>query len=515
MIRGDMNTDVLIIGSGAVGATFARLLSGTGLRITMIDAGKQLSERPGEHLKNSFRYQQEPNMFSDTIASQLEAYSVPEGFLPWSKSSGRANFENPEQKWLRNMPVASTAYAVGGMLTLWTASTPDPEPFERADFIPDEDWTRMLAIAKRLLNVHTNVYEHSLLGKVVRERLSQKGFSVDALQQAVEKVNIDDPLACFFKWTGADTILGSLVDEPELHQDYFQILAEYRAEELIWSGNKVTSVKVRDLKTYTTFSIHADTFIVAGGSFLTPRLLWQSQIRPYALGRYLNDNLESSCQVVVNSDILNRMREMPENPARKNLIPIAHTDPGPAWGFPPTPEKPWHGQIHRLSRQFFYLPGVDVRKQVRLTFYGTVDISADNRITFSDKYKDRFGMPQITIEFRYSRNDWIRAVRMWWDMIRTARTIGRIQGIPLISPPGSTLHLQGTYRMGEKADEKASVTDPFSKVWGFDNLYLGGLGIIPNSMASNPTLTACALAVRAAAQIRGQSLDDLLHEFGT
>ena len=121
-------------------------------------------------------------------------------------------------------------------------------------------------------------------------------------------------------------------------------------------------------------------------------------------------------------------------------------------------------------------------------------------------------MPQITIDFRYSRNDWMRAVRMWWDMIRTARVIGRIQGVPLISPPGSTLHLQGTYRMGE--DKETSVTDPFSKVWGFDNLYLGGLGNISTSMASNPTLTACALAVRAAAQIRGQSLDDLLREVG-
>lgn len=512
MARNDKNTDVLIIGSGAVGATFARLLVRAGYKVTMVEAGKQLSDRPGEHLKNSFRYQQEPNMFSDTIASQLEVYSVPESFLPWAKSNVRANFENPEQKVLRNMPVASTAYAVGGMLTLWTASTPDPEPFERADFIPDEDWTRMLAIAKRLLNVHMNVFEHSFLGRVVREQLSQKGVSVDALQQAVEKINTDDPLACYYRWTGADTILGPLLDGPKKYTSRFEVLSEHRAEELIYKGGKATGAKVRDLHSYTLFTINADLVIVAGGSFLTPRLLWQSQIRPYALGRYLNDNLESSCQVVVNSDILNRMREIPGNPARNNLIPIAHTDPGPAWGFPPTREKPWHGQIHRLSRQFFYLPGVDVRKQVRLTFYGTVDISAENRITFSDKYKDRFGMPQITIDFRYSRNDWMRAVRMWWDMIRTARVIGRIQGVPLISPPGSTLHLQGTYRMGE--DKETSVTDPFSKVWGFDNLYLGGLGNISTSMASNPTLTACALAVRAAAQIRGQSLDDLLREVG-
>jgi pyranose oxidase len=158
-----------------------------------------------------------------------------------------------------------------------------------------------------------------------------------------------------------------------------------------------------------------------------------------------------------------------------------------------------------------------VRKQVRLTWYGIVDISPDNRITFSDRYMDRFGMPQITIDFRYSRKDLIRAVRMWWDMVRTANAIGSIGGLPTISPPGSTLHLQGTYRMGDdiKQDEKTSVANSFSRVWGFDNLYLGGLGIIPTSMANNPTLTACALAVRAAAHIRNVSLRDLAREIGS
>jgi choline dehydrogenase-like flavoprotein len=151
---------------------------------------------------------------------------------------------------------------------------------------------------------------------------------------------------------------------------------------------------------------------------------------------------------------------------------------------------------------------------VHFTWYGTVDIHYGNCIRW-DGEKDRFGMPQITIDYGYSRQDLLRAARMWWDLVKTAQAIGRIHGIPMLSPPGSTLHLQGTYRMGDDGKNRAveSVTDSYSKVWDMDNLYLGGLGIIPNSMASNPTLTAAAYAVRAAAGMTGRSLPEMVRSF--
>jgi choline dehydrogenase-like flavoprotein len=86
---------------------------------------------------------------------------------------------------------------------------------------------------------------------------------------------------------------------------------------------------------------------------------------------------------------------------------------------------------------------------------------------------------------------------------RAGGALGAFVAEPRLMPNGSSLHYQGTMRMGE-TDDGSCVADPWSCVWGYSNLVVGGNGLIPTATAVNPTLTSVAIAIRGARRLATQ-----------
>jgi pyranose oxidase len=255
-------------------------------------------------------------------------------------------------------------------------------------------------------------------------------------------------------------------------------------------------------------TIFADIVIVAANSFYTPQLLWKSNIRPRALGRYLNDHPMLFCQVVLKKDLLTKIGNLWDAPDPSiDPVPVPKSDPIPNVWIPFSyPEHPFHCQIHRDAFPYSIIPGnngIDHRAIVDLRWFTRKDIRFRDHITFFDQHVDMFGMPQITFHYGLSEIDQSTIQAAMNDMIRAAEVLGAFLpgSEPQVLARGSSLHFMGTYRMGATDKDGDSVCDAYSKVWGFRNLYLGGNGIIPASTACNPTLTSITLAIRAGDKI--------------
>jgi choline dehydrogenase-like flavoprotein len=142
--------DVLVVGSGPVGATIARTVADRvrTARILMVDAGPQLTARPGMHVKNILEPEelnqaqirsQGPTQFKYNTPSFTERASA-------ASQRGRERIAmlarpgthliNPYDDDLdtSDMPAAAAATNVGGAGAHWTCACPRPGNIERVPY---------------------------------------------------------------------------------------------------------------------------------------------------------------------------------------------------------------------------------------------------------------------------------------------------------------------------------------------------------------------------------------------
>jgi choline dehydrogenase-like flavoprotein len=487
-------TDVLIVGSGPVGAAFARFVTDADprVRVTVVDAGPLIAEPPGVNVRNlpdpsaqadARRHAQGPSSAPEACSAvpvQVDGtITARDGtYLVDTASAG--------------MPAAAASACVGGMGTLWTCAVPEPRDSERIPFIDEGEWRSAVAVAARLLRRTTDAFSDSPHVRVIRERLAglfDERLPADRKVGILPVAGIPQPDGTL-RWTGVDTVLGDT---------RFELRAETLCVELLSGNGRVRGARVRDLETGAEDEITARSVIVAADAWHTPQLLWASGIRPPALGRYLTEHPLTFAIVALSEEIA---------AATGHVTPVRGVDPVTGVINVPfaDPGHPFHAQIMHVETPMFPvdLTGVHVtsagfasmgwgcRKQPRF----------EDCVTFSDDDVDGWGMPRLSISYALTHTEERELEQAMGELERAASALGSYVGggEPRIMPAGTSLHYQGTVRMGDDGGE-ASVCDSHSRVWGFDNLFVGGNGVIPTATACNPTLTSVALAARATQRV--------------
>ena len=518
-------TGVLIIGSGALGSVYARILVDGGYQVTMVDVGPQLSTVPGDHLRNAALFQKSPDSFGGIIDSSLEKISVapniqdydtlsPSSFNPYSEEAVVQGLvlegQNTDQDASTNLADASTTYAVGGMVTHWTCAIPRPTGSQLMKEIPEEELNVLYDEAEILWNLHKDIFIESPLNNVVKKHLSDGGFNVQPLPMAAEAI----PETGFIKYSGASEVLGDELLNGRL-KDKLNILSGHLCTRLnwtgdSWSGYSIESATVMDFERDEEIEFKADKFVVACNTILTPQLLFNSDIwRDHlpALGRHLMMQPKFWGQISLTKEIVWEIAELagpyPPYP-KEDPIPFSYDLRPPNLTIPPDPDngRVWHTQITRdPSNEGSLPPGADQRLIVQMRWFAPTLPNWDNEVTFSKVHTDKFGMPQPTFHFTYGEQDAKWVADMEQDIYKAAERLGGFfPGFEAkLAPPGNSLHYSGTVRIGD--DRDTSVCDTYSKAWLFDNLYLAGNGAIPNPISVNPTLTSTAIGIRAAQKI--------------
>lgn len=505
--------DVLIVGSGASGGTAAHTLTKLGLDCVMVEAGPLVDFDKARELKPvyelPYRGFGQPGKLAHVFqANEFNANQwVDEQEVPYTHDpkqpynwvrvrmvGGKSNF------WAR-MSFRLSDYEFkaadhDGFGENWPISHADLAPYyDRIEpifrvsgrkeglkqlpdgqFIPDEspDTEAILRVAK-------SGQKHGMTVTKIRRSLGQGNLA------SSRNLLLPEAVA-----TGKLTLVPNAV-----------------AREISVDRNtgKVNGLHLVERQSKRELHVKAKVVVVAASCLESTRLLLNSKIANSSgvLGRYLMD------QWYIGNSVVALVPEAMNGKARRGMIGGA--------GYIPRFVNLKNGKEKKYIRgcafdfstggtpdaKFFPAWGKELEAKlmaargasVSATAMGDVLPRYENRVEINKSVSDAYGIPVLHFDCRYTDNE----VEMAKDSVGTLAEVFRGAGFEVIHtndkplPPGYSIHELGTCRMGN--DPKKSVLNAFNQSHDIKNLFVVDGSSFVTAGTQNPTMTICALAMRA------------------
>jgi len=442
------DTDVLVVGSGPLGAAVARRIAEHGRSVLILEQGPAITDPPGSHLRNVARFRTDPDSYLK-IATEYLSY-----------------FDSAAPR--DSMPGAAITNVRGGQGTIWTNLCPRGDaPW---DVLTTEQWDTYYGVAETYLGVQHEWFEASTRQQRIHAKLEPQ-LAAAKRRIAALPVAAKADANGYLHFTAPHDILAASTEAMARVR-----ILQGAVDTLVRQGTKVTGV-ITGGKT-----IAAGQIVVAAGAIGTPQLLHRSGIRPKALGRWLSYHPLLICQLVLDESF---------------CAAPGVRDREPRLQVPPSEEAEWYSLILRDVSPFQPTESdaaIDSNRLVEMQFICPVDVDERNGIRFNERSHPTFELP-------LSSADQARMLNAEKDAKKFTTLLGRYRsGCTPIWMPFGFAHMTGTTRMSA-VDDGTGVTDYSGRVWGYDNLRLATNGLVPTRMAVNPTLTGVALAVRVADEI--------------
>jgi len=534
--------DVIVVGAGAGGGVAAGVLAEAGKSVLLIERGRELAfdDVPRDHLRNH-RYSRYGHNTGPSLEGNPRVLVDPDGQEHTLRPHEDAYQNNAAvvgggarvygaQAW-RYLPAdfeMASIYGVpaGSSLADWPITYADVAPYyDRAEWEigVSGDSARSAESWPRAKGYPMPPVQLNRQGTVMRRGAEALGWPTLAVPLLINSTPYGGRPACIHcqhcigfacpvdaKNDSQNTLLARARATGRL-----ELVTEAMVEQVDTAGGRVVGVTYVD-RDGQRQSARAEVVVLAAGAIETARLLLNSVSpeHPHGLGN-AHDQVGRNLQGHYYPGAVGLMSE-----------PV-HDGMGP--GVTTAITKFNHGNADligggMIADEFVVLPiifwarnlppdlprwGAEAKRFMRDNYTRVARVmgpvqeipSPDARVTLDPKVRDRWGIPVArlsgtthpetvrTAEFMHVRaGEWLAASgaqRIWGSRPKLKLSGGQ--------------HQAGTARMGD--DPANSVTDPWSRVHGHDNLYVADGSVHVTNGGFNPVLTIMALAFRTAEHV--------------